>query len=245
MENSNNNSEERPTGAITRSRRARTQLRASWRGRQQEDDNAPKTFDVVTPLRGSAPPSLPATPQAVVPRTPAVPSAAPSSRRKPEQGLMRNIPYEGCVRSFLAGKSAGVCFNSTVGELPVGALEAWEDYVFLLEENDSDAAVLQGLAATKRKVREELRKARRRETEEVVSSEEPVGQELLPPPIMAPLGLAARLAEAFEAPAAAPVVAPGVAPQAAPRAVPLEESVASRRGRALMLFAELLEVLII
>ncbi|KAK6583082.1 hypothetical protein PZA11_004158 [Diplocarpon coronariae] len=173
---------------------------------------------------------------------------------------MRNIPCEGCVRSFLAGKSAGVCFNSTVGvrcfrcakgghacqELPVGALEAWEDYVFLLEENDSDAA---GLAATKRKVREELRKARRRETEEVVSSEEPMAQELPPPPIMAPLGLAARLAEAFEAPAAAPVVAPGVAPgvapQAAPRAAPPEESVASRRGRALMLFAELLEVLII
>ncbi|KAK6580511.1 hypothetical protein PZA11_006747 [Diplocarpon coronariae] len=224
MENSNNNSEERPSGATTRSRCARTQLGASRRGRQQEDDNAPETFDVVIPPRGSAPP-LPATPQAVVPRTPAVPSAAPSSRRKPEQGLMRNIPCEG-----------------TVGELPVGALEAWEDYVFLLEENDSDSA---GLAATKRKVREELRKARRREIEEVVSLEEPVGQELPPPPIMAPLGLAARLAEAFEAPAAAPVVAPGVAPQAAPRAVPPEESVASRQGRALMLFAELLEVLII
>ncbi|KAK6580850.1 hypothetical protein PZA11_006338 [Diplocarpon coronariae] len=98
-------------------------------------------------------------------------------------------------------------------ELPVGALEAWEDYVFLLEENDSNAA---GLAATKRKVREELRKARWKETEEVVSSEEPMAQELLLPPIMAPLGLAARLAEAFEAPAAAPVVALGVAPGVAP-----------------------------
>ncbi|OWP07169.1 hypothetical protein B2J93_6749 [Marssonina coronariae] len=39
------------------------------------------------------------------------------------------------------------------------------------------------------------------------------------------LGLAARLAEAFEAPApaAAPIIAPGVAPQAAPRAMLPEE----------------------
>ncbi|OWP06760.1 hypothetical protein B2J93_8817 [Marssonina coronariae] len=56
--------------------------------------------------------------------------------------------------------------------------------MFLLEENNSDSA---GLAAIKRK-------------------------ELLLPPIMAPLGLAARLAEAFKAPASASVIAPGVAP---------------------------------
>ncbi|OWP03114.1 hypothetical protein B2J93_3079 [Marssonina coronariae] len=48
--------------------------------------------------------------------------------------------------------------------------------------------------------------------------DKPVGQELLPPPIIAPLGLAARFAKAFKAPA----------PAAAPKAMPPEESIASR-----------------
>ncbi|OWP04340.1 hypothetical protein B2J93_8575 [Marssonina coronariae] len=42
-------------------------------------------------------------------------------------------------------------------------------------------------------------------------------KELLPPPIIVPLSLAARLAEAFKAPA----------PAAAPRAMPPKESIAS------------------
>jgi hypothetical protein len=68
--------------------------------------------------RASTTPTTPRTPL-LVPPSPS--ASAPSMRLTParvrlERGAARRNPYVGCVRSALAGRSSGECFNAVRGK---------------------------------------------------------------------------------------------------------------------------------